>query len=181
MVACPRLAELTIICPRSLDTPTPTAETVVGSAGRARSAISELAVTCKTLPDFDTLQIVYSSAFPHSPVCGCGRLWCFSHRPSTEHSRASGRSAKKAKHWAIDCLKRSNTEFQERQREKEALLRESTGGAKDLVQDCSNEPEAGRMEGGGRKRTTLRVITLTWKPSHPMIYQGSVKLEEHKV
>ena len=58
MAACPRLTELTIICPHAYDLQRSEMGTLLDPVGGASSAASELVNACKALPDFDTLQIV---------------------------------------------------------------------------------------------------------------------------
>ena len=59
-------------------------------------------------------------------------------------------------------------------------LRDGLGTGKDLVINCLEEPEMGRREGEGKKKTTVRVIELVEK-SPPILSPGSAKVEEYEV
>jgi len=60
-------------------------------------------------------------------------------------------------------------------------------GAKDWAINCLKEPETGRQEGEGKRKTMLRVIELSSDPTLPRsgfraaqrFYLGSVKVEEY--
>ena len=99
-------------------------------AEKARSAILELVVACKALPDFDTLQIVRFPAFQPCSMCWPVLGEYCNHVPPTEQRGQilEGRHPEEwAKHlggWAIDCLRK---------------------------------PKMGRREGEGRRHTS-RVI-----------------------
>ena len=102
VTACPGLTELTVIYPSSKHDAHITAE----EAGIAHSAISELGIACKVLPDFSTLQIVYFPVFTPSVICpACREMWCQKHWLSTRRKRESKERMKGLKDWAIDCLK----------------------------------------------------------------------------
>ena len=59
-------------------------------------------------------------------------------------------------------------------------LRSGLGTGKDLVINCLKEPETGRREGEGKKKTTVRVIELVEK-FPPLLRPGSAKVEEYEV
>ena len=108
-----------------------------GHAQVARSAISELVGTCKTLPDFDTLQIVRFPVIPPTPHCTCGwGRWgvCDCSVPSQEEQD-----------WMTEGLKKKMKDLEE------------------WAMDCLRESKAEEGEGRG---TTLRVIEFGWDNSH---------------
>ena len=109
MVACSRLTELSVIYPYPYDTFQETDKGILfDPAGRARSAVSELIVACKALPDFNTLQIVRLPIRPPSPICNCdGPCEYFHPRiPLEQWERILGEQMKYLEEWAIDCLER---------------------------------------------------------------------------
>ena len=107
VTACPRLTELTV-SPNPYDARVTETGILHALAERALSAISELVVECETLPDFDTLQILYVPAPPPHPVCWCGWQKCGNHTLHVEQWEQSLRKqAKGLKDFAIDCLKTS--------------------------------------------------------------------------
>jgi hypothetical protein len=59
VAACPRLTELTVICPHPSIAEEMETGYLLDPVGSVRSATSELVNACKTLPDFDTLWIVH--------------------------------------------------------------------------------------------------------------------------
>jgi len=96
----------------------------------ARSAILELVNACKTLPDFNTFQIVYVHFLvkhPYPPIRGYERT-----RDGVPPTMEQRRQA----------------------------LRDLMKGVKNVAIDCLKKPEIGCQQGEGRKRTTLRVIEL---------------------
>ena len=99
--------------------------TLVDPTGGARSAMSELVVACKALPDFDTLQVVHVTAVPMYMMCWCGWVGCGSRMPgSSERQEEVLRGQTESmKYRAMDCLKKSETECQgeERERKKTTL------------------------------------------------------------
>jgi len=99
--------------------------------GTARSATLELLGASKALPDFDTLQIVHF--LPNTPSPGYMDWWL-----------------------------RNNGLLPTEQR-KQTLREHVRGvkGVKDLAIDCLKRPKTGCQKGGGRKKTTLRVIELS--------------------
>jgi hypothetical protein len=100
----------------------------------------ELVNACKSLPDFDTLQIVhFILGVPLYP----GSLEEFSTERWNQEVRDQ---AKDVKGGAIDCLR---------------------------------EPETGCQEGGGRKKTALRLIEL--RQDSRTFRLDSVKVEEYRV
>ena len=75
-------------------------------AGRARSAISELVVACKALPDFDTLQIVRFPINPPRLLCWCGKGRCGHHGLFLEQwELALEKQTKDLEREAVECLK----------------------------------------------------------------------------
>jgi hypothetical protein len=112
VAACPKLTELTIICPHP-DTPVAAETEYLGPAGSVRSATSELVNACKALPDFDTLQIAHV----------CGLTFC-----ATGPSVRQGRRELKehvgcAKDSAISCLRELETGCQEREGRRKITVR----------------------------------------------------------
>ena len=103
VAACPRLTELTVISHYAQNAGR---RVSLDLAGRARSAISELVVACKTLPDFDTLQIVHFPIVPTRSECWCGLKGCGSHWPSVGWwEPALEKQVKDLTAWVVGCLK----------------------------------------------------------------------------
>ena len=124
--ACPRLTELTVIYPHP-DTTLPPAETggPFDRAGSARSAISELVIACKALPDFDTLQIVYFPSVKPLMMCGCyrmryGILWSEERRKRVLLLREE---VECMKDWAMDCLRKPEAGCRDGEARKNTTLR----------------------------------------------------------
>jgi len=70
--------------------------------------MSELVSACKTLPDFETLQILYFPTAPPHPIC-----WCGHHGPSKEQwEQALREQGEIMKDLAMDSLKTPKTECQ---------------------------------------------------------------------
>ena len=96
---------------------------------------------------------------------------------------------KDAKDWAINCLKKPKTRYQEEEGRKIIALREQTKGVKGWVVGWLKEPKTGDHREGGGKKTTLRVIelsslfTLQWPNDTvtPRFHLDSVKVEECEV
>ena len=165
MVACPKLTELTVLCPHPYprlhphDTPGRDIEYLLETIEAARSAILELVNACKTLPDFDTFQIVHFSITTPPPTRLCWPWQCGGLGSYTE--------------------------------EQKQVLRELIQTVKDVAIDCLKELETGCQQGEGRTKTTLRIIelnsVLTDTPrrlSHgasPIFHLSSVKVEEYGV
>ena len=63
----------------------------------------------------------------------------------------------------------------------EQSRREQTGRMKDFAIDCLKTLKSGRLEGGGRKRTVVRVVRLSLTHPHPEYSPGSVGVEEYVV
>ena len=98
MAACPRLTELTVVSPCPYDAQHARTGVQLNSTGRARSAVSELVIACKALPDFETLQIV------RFPWCAQGRSG--PHGLFLEQwELALEKQTKDLERQAIDCLK----------------------------------------------------------------------------
>ena len=125
MVACPRLTELTIIFHHQYDVKNAEMGILLDPAGGARTAMSELVVACKALPNFDALQVVRGTIIPPRRACWCGWGGCVSRMNSSEQQeRALRKQTEDMKDWAIDCLKKPETECQEgeeRERKKTTL------------------------------------------------------------
>ena len=100
MVACSRLTELTIISYHKYD-----------DQRAANSKLSELVVACKTLPDFDTLQIVHIPVVPSFLECWGGgeQIW----RKRTRDTED----------WVRDCLKEPGAGRREGEERKRIELR----------------------------------------------------------
>ena len=124
MVACPRLTELTVAFPYLPGAQRGETKILVDPSGRARSAVSELAVACKALPDFDTFQIVYSPLVPTSLGCECGWGGCGSRMDYSEQQEQTLRmQTKDLEVWAIECLKKPGTGCREGEERKGITLR----------------------------------------------------------
>ena len=125
MAACPRLTELTVLFRHRYDAQHAETGTLIDPTEGARSAMSELVVACKALPDFDTLQVVRDTIIPDHLVCWCGWRGCGSRMGSSkQQEEISRKQMKDMKDWAIDCLKKPGTEFQkgeERERKRITL------------------------------------------------------------
>ena len=120
MAACRRLTELTIIFHHKYDVQHAEKGTLLDPAGRSRSAMSELVVACKALPDFDTLQVARITIVPPSLVCLCGWGGCGSRMNSTEQEEQILRKqTKDMKNWAIGCLTKPETGCREEEVERE--------------------------------------------------------------
>jgi len=97
------------------------------------------------------------------------------------------------KDWAINCLNKPKTRYQEEERRKITALREQTKVVKGWAVGRPKEPKIGdhRGEGipGGRKKILLRVIelssvfTLQWPndTAPPRFHLDSVGVEECEV
>ena len=182
VAACLGLTELTLICIPWLDAQIAAKKALLDPSGRARSVISELVTACKTLPYFETLQIVYYPVFPRSQICWCGKLWCYRHPPSVAQDQALREYMKAVKGWSMECLERPNTRCQEVDERKEIKLRKYMKVVKGWAIDGSKRPELGRKRPESeRKRATLRVIEMTREPLRPMFYQRSAKVEEYEM
>jgi hypothetical protein len=103
--ACPKLTELTIICPQQGSIEPPETGYLLDPVGSARSATSELVNACKALPDFGTLQIVY----------GCGVMYNEVGLAAKHRRRVLREHVDSTKGWAIDCLKDPGTGRRERE------------------------------------------------------------------
>ena len=125
MTAFPRLTELTVIAPHPSCTRLTETGILLGPAGGARLAISGLVAACKILPDFDTFQIVRFPIISPRLVCWCGRgKLCGDHRPSPEQwEEVLGKQMRDLGEWAIDCLKKPETECREGEGRKRTTLR----------------------------------------------------------
>lgn len=97
---CSRLAELTILHPH------PTGDQVTVDTEHA--AIRGLVDGCKTLPDFDTLQVVH--LLPYPPVPGMSGKFI---SISSKERQALMERVKGVVDCAVDCLKKGNMKCQE--------------------------------------------------------------------
>ena len=70
IAACPKLTELTIICPQQGSIEATETGYFHDPVGSVRSATSGLANACKALSDFDTFQIVHFPASIPDLICG---------------------------------------------------------------------------------------------------------------
>jgi len=131
LTAFPRLTELNILYPRSHDTRSTDTEIPLDVVGIARSTTLEVLGACKTLPDFDTLQIVHF--LPDTPSPGYVDWWL----------RNNGLLPTQQRKQAL----------------REQL--QGVKGVKDLAVDCLKQPKTRCQMRGGRKNTTLRVIELS--------------------
>jgi len=140
---------------------------------------------CKTLPNFDTLQIVHFSLTTPPPTCLCWPWQCGGLGSYTEPQKQVLREQIRCvKELAIDCLKELEAGCQQGEGRKKTALRERIMGVNDRVV-VRSKPEM------GRRRTTLRIIelnsVLTDTPRHlkygasPIFHLGSVKVEEYDV
>ena len=104
--------------------------TLVDPTGGARSAMSELVVACKALPDFDTLQVVHVTAVPMYMMCWRGWVGCGSRMPgsSERQEEVLRRQTEGMKYWVMDCLKKPETEYQGEKERKRTALRVFTFG-----------------------------------------------------
>jgi len=110
VAACPRLTELTVICPHPYLHPHAFqfSETGVplGPARSAHSKTIELVNVCRGLPNFDTLQIIHFSL----NESGLGRILEGGRaNRSPLMNQASREQAEGAKDSALDCLKKPRT------------------------------------------------------------------------
>jgi hypothetical protein len=112
VAACPKLTELTIICPHA-GTVEDTETEYLGPAGSVRSATSELVNACKALPDFDTLQIVY----------GCQPMYWELYHSEIPRRQTLREHAGYAKDSAINCLREPETGCRERGGRKKITVR----------------------------------------------------------
>ena len=137
VAACPRLTELTVVFHHQCDGQQAETGTLIDPAGGARSAMLELVIACKALPDFDTLQVVRFTLAPGHLICSCGWGGCGSRMDSSkQQEQILKKQTEDMKDWAIDCLKKSETGCRE-------------------------------VEEGKRKRTTLRVFMFgPGRPCH---------------
>ena len=140
MAACPRLTELSVISPYPQ---THCQETDTGvsldSDGRAHSGMFKLTAACKTLQDFNTLQIVHPIVRRPGWVFNCdwggGRCEWLSH----------------------SCLSREKWE---------ELLEKYVGDLREWAIECLEKAKTGCLEGEERKRITLRTVEFGY--IHPV-------------
>ena len=107
VVACPKLTELTVVYPRPGDNGATETGYLLDPVGTARSAASELAKACKSLPDFDTFQIVH---FPLSDGC-------------IQQLHALGEDLSGVKDLVINCLKEPGRGCREGEGRKKTTVR----------------------------------------------------------
>ena len=107
VAACPKLTELTVVYPRPGDNGATETGYLLDPVETARSAASELANACKSLPDLDTFQIVHFALSD-----GCIR-----------QLHALGENLGSAKDLVINCLKEPKTECREGEGRKKTTVR----------------------------------------------------------
>jgi len=98
---------------------------------------------------------------------------------------------KGVKGWAIDCLKKPKTIYQQEEGRRIIALRERTEAAKSWMVGRLKEPKTGDHRGEGSKKATLRVIELSSVPglqlpyelrtAPPRFHLYSVKVKEREV
>ena len=121
MAACARLTELTVFFPYQYQDKNGEMDFLPNQAGRARSAIVDLVGACRSLPNFDTFQIVRFPIVPPRPVCLCAWPVCECYLFSREawelslerRTRGLGQQMKDLEEWTIDCLKEPKAVYQE--------------------------------------------------------------------
>ena len=113
MAALPRLTELTLIYPHPYATPTTETRTV-------HSATLELVNACRTLQDFDTLQIIHLLLGEAFLMGGYGLANLGS---ADKWDQGLRDQVKGAKDLAIDSLKKAEVEFREGGGRKKAVVR----------------------------------------------------------
>ena len=124
MAACSRLTELTVISPYPSGAQRAETEILLDPAGRARSALLELVVACKALPDFDTLQIARFPIILPRLACWCGQEQCGHPRLCpAQWEWALAKQTKDLEEWAADCLKEPETGYLEEEERKKTTLR----------------------------------------------------------
>jgi len=123
VTALPRLTELTLIYPHPYDYPIMEAGTQLYTVRTVRSATSELVNACRTLPKFDTLQIVhFLLGEPLSRIYG--EEMEYSSVPCTEQRKQELRErVKGVKDLAIDSLEKAKTGCLEGGRGKKTTLK----------------------------------------------------------
>ena len=91
--------------------------------------MSELAIACKTLPEFDTLQILYYPTPSPHPIC-----WCGHHGPSKEQwEQALGEYAEAVKDSAIISLKTGRQEEEGRKGAAVKVVRLASNGSRESL------------------------------------------------
>ena len=124
MAACPRLTELTVVFHHKCDVQHAGTGILFDPAGGAHSAMLELVVGCKALPDFDTLQVVRITLAQVHSSCGCGWGGCSSRMDSSEQQEEILRKqTEDMKDWAIGCLKKPEIGWREGEERKRIMLR----------------------------------------------------------
>jgi len=110
------LTELTLIYPHPDDKRVSEREVRLNMDKIANSAILELVDACSALPDFDTLQIVYSLLAAPLRISRCG----FARVP---HNQGRRRRMRDVGDLAIDCLRKAKAGRLEGEGRKEATMR----------------------------------------------------------
>ena len=113
VAACPRLTELTVICPHPDSTEDTETGYLLDPVGSVLSATSEFVNACKALPDFDTFQIVH----------GCGLAYIEVGPGAEQWRRVLGEHVDGAKDLAINCLKELETGYREGEQRKKTTVR----------------------------------------------------------
>ena len=125
VAACPKLTELTVISiyPRYVRL-NRVAVPLDPTRENAHSAISELVVACRALPDFDTFQIVRIPTATPYLIGWDGWMISDDHIPPIKRSeRVLRGQTKDLRDWAIDCLKKPGTGSCKEKGRKEITLR----------------------------------------------------------
>lgn len=162
---CPRLTELTIVCPPSLEAQATAFKAMTGAFRSAYSAISKLITVCSALSDFDTLQIVYFLVLRRYKVWGCGELWSL-HELSIKQDQASREHMECVRDRAVGQCAHD-------------WLLEYTKG---LAIERWKKRETRGQEGEEWKGTTLSpFIKLARESPRSMFCEGSVEAKEYDV
>jgi hypothetical protein len=113
VAACPKLTELTIICPHPNNVEDLETGYFHDPVGNVRSATSGLANACKVLPYFDTLQIVH----------GCGLDYGGEELRVNRLRREYMEQVDRVRDVAISCLKEAETRCREGEGRRKTTLR----------------------------------------------------------
>ena len=117
MAACTKLTELTIIYPHPDDAKSTETGDRLDMAGTAHFVTLELVNACKTLQDINTIQIVHF-------LPGTGdRLKAIGIRSTEPLNRALREEVRSVRDEVIDCLKRPEMGYRERERRNKITLR----------------------------------------------------------
>lgn len=106
VTACPRLTELTIIYPHAGGVKYSEGGYLLNPVESARTATIELVNACKTLPAFDTLQIVHFPLVVPFMIHGSAPVYSNRDPRAEQLKRPLREHVRGAKDSAIDCLKK---------------------------------------------------------------------------